>query len=123
MNTKSINIVAAAILAMEATFPLVAVSAERNEEVLMGVNITDREIELHVASGGCTNRNSFSIEIDKEGAGKLPYVLRVYRVKPDDCEAFLPGGVIVSFSKDELGLSEIFEMSLTNKLGITSLHR
>lgn len=123
MNTKSLKNVVAALLAIEAAFPLVAVCAERTEEVLMGINITDSEIELHVASGGCTNKNSFSIEIDKGSIGKPPYVLRVYRVKSDNCEAFLPNGVSVRYSKDELGLSGISEMSLINKLGNTSHHR
>jgi hypothetical protein len=123
MNAKLIKAAVTALLVIGAAFPIIAVGAERTEEVLMGVNITAKEIELHVASGGCTNKESFSIEVDKGITGKPPYALRVYRVKPDDCKAFLLDGVTVKFSKDELGLSGIFEMSLINKLGNTSQHR
>jgi len=123
MSAKFIKSAVAVSFAIGMAFPVIAIGAERTEEVLMGVNITAKEIELHVVSRGCTNKESFSIEVDKGITGKPPYAIRVYRVKPDDCKAFLPEGVTVKFSKDELSLSGIFEMSLTNKLGNTSQHR
>lgn len=123
MRIKFIRTTVATLLTIGSVFPLIATGAEGTEEVLMGINITAKEIELHVASGGCTTKENFSVKVDKGSTGKLPYVLRVYRVKFDGCKAFLPDGVIVKFSKDELGLSGVFEISLKNKLGNTSQHR
>ncbi|MCX4027550.1 hypothetical protein H0A36_19485 [Endozoicomonas sp. SM1973] len=97
------------------TSPFVA--AEGTKEVLMGVDILPNSIELHVASGGCTSANSFTINVDKTAS---PHSVTVLRVQPDFCEAHIPDGIKVSFDRAALGLDGKVEFILTNKIGNTS---
>lgn len=84
-------------------------------EVLLGSKITAEEIELTVASGGCTQKEDFSIDINQATAGQATTVLTVRRHKRDDCKAWLPEGVTIKFSKKELGLNKAAEITLSNK--------
>ncbi|MDE1461323.1 hypothetical protein [Spartinivicinus poritis] len=96
------------------------VAAEGTKEVLMGVDILPNSIELHVASGGCTNADSFIINVDKSAS---PYSVTILRIQPDFCEAHIPDGIKVSFDRTLLGLGGKVEFILTNKIGNTSNHQ
>lgn len=93
-----------------------AIAADSKEEVLLGVKITAENIELTVASGGCTKKEDFSIEVNKRTEEQSPYVLTVRRNTRDECKAWLPEGVTVKFSKEELNLNEAREITITNKI-------
>lgn len=100
-----------------------AFAADGTDEVLLGVKMDSENLELTVATGGCTKKGDFAVEVNKGFTGKPPYLLTVRRTKPDACKAMMPDGTVIQFSKEELGLSGIVEMTLTNKIGNTSQHR
>lgn len=101
---------------LAANFTIPAIAADNKEEVLLGVNITAKEIELTVASGGCTQKQDFSIEVNNGTANQSAYLLTVRRNKRDECKAWLLEGVTVKFSKEELNLDEGREITITNKI-------
>ncbi len=91
-------------------------SGKGTEEILLGFDIPDQtgnEIKIHVESSGCTKKEDFHVEVDNG-------FLTVYRINPDYCEGWDPQGVILTFSKEELGLDKYFRFVLTNKIGNTS---
>lgn len=85
------------------------------EELLMG---TSRLI-IRVGSNGCTDKNSFKIEINKE-AGSSPvthYILTIVRIVPDECKAIVDGCVMISYDLEkDLGLKGNFTYSITNRI-------
>ena len=116
---KVIKIGLLTLLLLASTFAF----AEGTEEVLLGIDIQPNSLELHVASGGCTSAGDFNIEVNKGITGKSPYMVTVFRVKPDNCKAMLLDGVKVSFDRESLELEGLLEFTITNKLGNTSNHR
>ena len=92
------------------------------EEVLYGVELTPESLIVTVATGGCTEKGSFHIHIDKGYTGLPPYQVTVYRVKPDEGKGdFEP--IRISFSRKELGLQGIIDFYVRNRIGNTSRHR
>jgi hypothetical protein len=92
------------------------------EEVLYGVELTPEKLIITVATGGCTGEDSFHVEVHKGYKELLPYLVTVYRIVPDDCEAALEP-MKISFSREKLGLDGAVEFILRNKIGNTSQHR
>jgi hypothetical protein len=91
-------------------------------EVLHGIELTPDELAIWVATGGCTEKCSFWIYVDKGFTGKPPYIVTVFRVKPDDCKgSFQP--IRLCWSRKELGLEGLAEFTLSNRIGNTSQHR
>lgn len=97
--------------------------ADSASEVLLGLNLTPETLDIQVASGGCTQKEDFKIDVNKDFAEKKQYVITIYRNRNDDCKASLPDGVLLSFTKEELGLNGRMEFSVTNRFGNTSQHR
>ncbi|WP_446010624.1 hypothetical protein [Candidatus Electrothrix sp.] len=92
------------------------------EEVLHGIELTDEKLIITVATGGCTEEDSFHVYVDKGYTGLPPYQVTVYRIKPDDCKGnFEP--VRISFSRRELGLEGNVDFRILNRIGNTSNHR
>ena len=92
------------------------------EEVLHGIELTDEKLIITVATGGCTEKDSFHVEVNKGFTRLPPYLVTVYRIKPDDCLGnFEP--VRISFSRRELGLEGNVDFRILNRIGNTSNHR
>ncbi|MCI5150034.1 MAG: hypothetical protein D3916_11715 [Candidatus Electrothrix sp. MAN1_4] len=92
------------------------------EEVLHGIELTDQKLIITVATGGCTEEDSFHIEVNKGYTGLPPYLVTVYRIKSDDCRGnFEP--IRISFSRKELGLEGNVDFRILNRIGNTSDHR
>ena len=92
------------------------------EEVLYGVELTPESLIITVATGGCTEEDSFHIDVNKGYTGLPPYLVTVYRVKPDDCHGnFEP--IRIAFSRKDLGLEGLVEFRVLNRIGNTSNHR
>lgn len=92
------------------------------EEVLYGVELTPESLIITVATGGCTEEDSFHIDVNKGYTGLPPYLVTVYRVKPDDCLGhFEP--IRIAFSRKDLGLEGLVEFRVLNRIGNTSNHR
>ena len=121
MNIKRLSQFA---LALFLPFLSIASSyADSASEVLLGLNLTPKTLDIRVASGGCTQKEDFKIDVNKGLTEKPPYTITIYRTKKDDCKAFLPDGVLLSFTKEELGLNGLTEFTVTNRFGNTSQHR
>jgi len=99
------------------------VLAQGTEEVLLGLDIQANSLQLHVASGGCTVASDFHVEVNKGITRQPPYMVTVYRIKPDNCKAMLLDGVKVAFDRKALGLEGTIEFTITNRFGNTSSHR
>ena len=92
------------------------------EEVLYGIDLTSESLIITVATGGCTEKGSFHVDVDKGYTGRPPYLVTVYRVKSDDCEGdFEP--IRISFSRRELGLEGAVDFRVLNRIGSISQHR
>ncbi|MCX6559188.1 MAG: hypothetical protein NTZ26_01615 [Candidatus Aminicenantes bacterium] len=91
------------------------------EEILLEALLGPRQLMVRVATGGCTGKDSFKVEMVKMPSASPQsaphYVLTLNRIKSDDCKAFFPNGTPVLFDLEkELGLTGIFTYSLANKI-------
>ncbi|WP_444946386.1 I78 family peptidase inhibitor [Microbulbifer sp. VTAC004] len=91
--------------------------SESAEEVLLGITVRPETLDLHVASGGCTKKEDFNIDVNKGTTGLPPYQVTVTRIKPDHCEALSLEGVNLSFDRKKLGLDGSSTFRLTNEIG------
>ncbi len=95
-------------------------SRRLGEEVLMEALLGSRQLMVRVATGGCTEKDSFKVEVKKapDSDSRTPcYILTLNRVKPDDCKAFFPDGTPILFDLEkDLGLKGAFTYSLSNKV-------
>jgi hypothetical protein len=87
------------------------------EEVLLEALLGTRQLMVRVVTGGCTDKDSFKIEMVKMPGASPHYVLTLNRIKRDDCKALFPAGTPVLFDLEkELGLRGDFTYSLANKV-------
>jgi hypothetical protein len=87
------------------------------EEVLLEALLGSRQLMVRVATGGCTDKDSFKPEVYKMPGTSLHYVLTLNRIKPDNCKALFPDGTPVLFDLEkDFGLSGVFSYSLANKV-------
>lgn len=91
---------------------------ERKLELLRGLDISDDQLNIRVDSGGCTKKEHFEIEIIKGITGQPPFIIEIYRIIPDECEAFMPNGVLLEFSLKELALKPTDILEIKNKFKI-----
>lgn len=89
-----------------------------HSEVIYGVRVTLETIDFFVATGGCTKKEHFSVDVHNEG---LQSSISLLRVVSDDCKGNMDP-VTISFTKEELGLTGIRHY-LTNAIGNVSQHR
>ncbi|EAT59265.1 hypothetical protein CferDRAFT_1272 [Chlorobium ferrooxidans DSM 13031] len=109
-------------LALFITIFSISSYANSESEVLLGLNQTPKTIDIRVATGGCTQKEDFKIDVKKGLTEKSPYSITIYRIKNDYCKAYLPEGVLLSFTKEELGINGLTEFIVTNRFGNTSQH-
>ena len=91
--------------------------AQATEEVVYGVELTHNSLQFQVASGGCTQKEDFELEV-VQGSTELPtYVVTLNRVNPDYCRALVPDGVQIKYARKDVGLEDKVAFTLTNKIG------
>jgi hypothetical protein len=93
------------------------------EEVVYGTELTQDNLEFQVASGGCTEKKDFKIDVVKGITGLPPYLVTLNRINSDNCKMLVPEGVSIKYTRKEVGLEGVAELILTNKIGNTSQHR
>ena len=72
------------------------------------------ELVVRVYSNGCTNKDSFdAVAMGSPRAG-WAFDVTLTRYAPDYCEAILPQGVELVWTRDELGLPPSARIGLTN---------
>ena len=76
--------------------------AQGTLEPLLGFLHDQSGITFQVFSGGCTSKQSFTIENELENKRNL---VSLIRTKPDYCKAFFFFGTYVYFNYDELGIN------------------
>ena len=87
------------------------------EEVLMGLAADSKTLTVRAESGGCTEKRDFHIAVQKSGDRALHHVLTIYRIRRDECKAFLLDGVELKFDLNkDLGLSGFYTYSVANKI-------
>ncbi len=91
----------------------VSISPMQELESLLGVLFRDQGIVFQVASNGCTQKSDFKIDVMESD----PLQLRLIRVRPDPCDAYVPLGERIFFSYRELGIIAGDELKVQNPLG------
>ena len=84
-------------------------------EPILGVIYHEKGLEFQVQSTGCTEKDHFVMQrlsLDSQVISQLLLI----RVQPDFCDAYVPFGVRISYSYDELGLEENESFTLLNPL-------
>lgn len=68
---------------------------------------------VRAMSGGCTNESSFDPRVFMAPRDWVAEV-ELVRIEEDNCEAFMPNGALLSWTRDELGVPETAEIELVN---------
>jgi hypothetical protein len=84
-------------------------------EVLMGAQIHQNSVKILVHTGGCTWKESFIIKKNYNALSDSTAVTFV-RVIPDNCEAYIPQGRVLTFSREELRLRANSKLTLANPI-------
>ncbi len=82
-------------------------------ERLYGVEISD-DIVIRAKSNGCTAKDFFEVEVDREGNDR--FELTFHRVRKDYCDAPDEDGVTLAFTREELGLPDDARLEVTNPI-------
>ena len=74
------------------------------------------DLVVRVRSGGCTDKDSFELEITGGPEGGWRFDAALHRVEPDHCEANLPDGVELVWTREELYVPASAELRLVNPI-------
>ena len=69
---------------------------------LKAVDIGGADVTIRIASNGCTNKDTVDASVDQDG--KNEYEIAFDRIKEDNCRAFFPNGIELTWSYEELGI-------------------
>jgi len=86
--------------------------------LLYGAEVNPRgpaEISIIVHSNGCTQKEHFHADIDREDDNR--YRVRFERTTEDRCKAFMPEGRRITWSFSELGLPSDARVVIANRIG------
>ena len=89
--------------ALALTLALTVVSASAATTRTLPVRDEGASISVNVHTGGCTNPSDFVVDNVAKGS---PAIVTIKRINWDACEAFVPGGLWIKYSKSELGLAD-----------------
>lgn len=74
----------------------------------------DGSVRVQVRSNGCTTKESFEPVVMVDSRTRWTFTLELRRLQPDHCRAFLPEGVELVWSRDELGLPASARVRVVN---------
>lgn len=99
--------------------PATVVSVHQKGNLMPPMEISARPVEttfkVQVASGGCTDSNSFQIDVQSQGGF---YLVSFLRVTADLCEAYLPAGTVIELKTNKLPPQS--NIKVTNPLFVTN---
>lgn len=102
------------------TVPFSLSPRQTGEEILEELTISPNTVTIKVGSNGCTDKNSFRVDVKKEDGitNKAPhYKLTIYRIKLDECKAIVDEGVLITFDLEkDCGLSGVYTFSIMNRV-------
>jgi hypothetical protein len=64
----------------------------------------DGTIRVQVRSNGCTTKESFEPVVMVDSRTRWSFTVELRRLQPDLCRAYLPEGVVLVWTRDDLGL-------------------
>lgn len=71
-------------------------------ETPASVQVGPEVIAVRMRSNGCTRKEDFRVTVNRhEGASRLNF----FRLRPDRCRAYLRDGIVLQWTRQELGLS------------------
>lgn len=79
-------------------------SGERDYGELMGADVSADVITVRVTSNGCTTKDFIGANVNKSGDDR--FSVGFYREREDYCRAYLPDGVSLSWTFEELGIPD-----------------
>jgi len=85
-------------------------------ETIYSLSFAEGYVQIQVESNGCTFKESFLVEKYLDPSDNVVRLLFV-RSRPDWCRAFHAEGVMVQFSKEDLGLNYADEVRVENPFG------
>jgi hypothetical protein len=86
-------------------------------ERLYGAMVEPDGVRIRVASNGCTDEQSFDVDVDRVGGpGDARFRVRFARETPDRCRAYLVDGVELFFSRQRLGLPDDARITIANRI-------
>ena len=94
--------------------PRPAYAPEMLEPVLAFREDAAGDLVIRVRSNGCTTKDSFNVVVTGSAASGWAFDLALTRLHADRCRAFLPQGVALTWTKDELGLPPGAQVDLVN---------
>jgi len=71
-------------------------------------------IRVQVRSNGCTTKESFEPVVMVDSRVRWSFTVELRRLRPDLCRAYLPEGVELAWSRDELGLPASARVRVVN---------
>ncbi len=74
-------------------------------------------LQFQVYSGGCSNKSDFEVRILESE----PLQLELIRLNPDYCRAYLPYGVKIKFTWNEIGISAGEKFTVKNRRRVVTL--
>ena len=79
-------------------------------EVPASVQVGPHGIAVRMRSNGCTRKEDFRVTVNRhEGASRLNF----FRLRPDRCRAYLRDGVVLQWTRQELGLAPAAELLIS----------
>lgn len=87
---------------------------DRSYGELMGADVTNGIITARVTSNGCTTKDFIGADVDKTGDNR--FSVGFYRERQDYCEAYVPEGVELSWTFEELGIPQDAAVRIRNDI-------
>lgn len=82
---------------------------------LYAASVDQHGIVIRAASGGCTGKDSFDVDVDQDSDASV--MVSFTRTQDDVCQAMLPGGVELMYSRAELGIPAHARITVRNHVG------
>ena len=79
-----------------------------------GVSVQNDEIIVTVSSNGCTEKDFIEVDVEKDGHNH--FEVEFERVRKDHCKAYLPEGVTLVYTFQELGIPAGSTVEIENQV-------
>lgn len=81
---------------------------------LMGADVANGVVTARVTSNGCTTKEFIGTDVDKTGDNR--FTVGFFREREDYCKAYLPDGVALSWTFEELGIPQDAAVRIRNDI-------
>ncbi len=81
---------------------------------VFAADVSASSVAFLVTSNGCTERDFFDVDVEKEDDNA--FEIGVRRIRQDHCKAIVPDGVQVAWSFAELGIPDGAEVTVRNQV-------